>query len=103
MDASTQTDERVVYGARCVWWDGIEKVGKITASNGASLPCCPHCRGMLFEIPTPTEWWASVEKHQKNGHPGYREFVEWLKGKCFPTIDAAKATYEAKPGRTVTL
>ena len=87
-------DDRIVYGFNCVWWDGIEKV----ASRGG-LPCCPHCGGMLMEMPTPKQWWDGVEIYEKNGHPGYRSFIEWLKGKCFPNRDAAKAAYEAKPGR----
>jgi hypothetical protein len=96
-------DLRIVYGARCTWWDGIEKVGHRGEPGPLGrLPCCPHCKGVLFEMPTPKEWWASVEKYQNAGHPGYRAFIEWLKGKCFPNFDAAKAAYEARPGRLVT-
>lgn len=93
-------DARVVYGANCAWWDGIEKIGRIETTilgKPASLPCCPHCRGMLFEMPSPKDWWASVEKYQADGHPGYRGFVEWLKGKHFRTYDEAQSAYDAKP------
>lgn len=104
-DTATRTDSRVVYGIRCVWWDGVEKVGKMPGTDGplGPLPCCPHCRGVLMQVDSPEKWWADVNTHQANGHPGYRAFMEWLKGKCFPTIQAAKAAYEAKPGRTVKL
>lgn len=98
-----QADDRVVYGARCTWWDGIEKVGSKGTGPLGSLPCCPHCRGMLFEMPTPKTWWDGVAKFEADGHTGYRSFVEWMKGKCFPDIRAAQIAYEAKPGRTVKL
>ena len=95
------SDDRIVYGMRCVWWDGIEKVGRTPPRGGISVPCCPHCGGVLYEMPSPKEWWAGVDKHQAAGHPGYRDFIEWLKGKCFPTVQAAKVAYGQKPGRAV--
>lgn len=101
MNMLATTDTRIVYGIRCVWWDGIEKVGKTPPERGISIPCCPHCGGVLMELRSLAEWWAGVEKYEADGHPGYRAFIEWLKGKCFPNRQAAKAAYEAKPGRTV--
>lgn len=95
-------DARIVYGARCTWWDGIEKVGSKGQGPGGGLPCCPHCKGMLFEMPSPVEWWAGVASFEAEGHRGYRSFIEWLKGKCFRgenRLDVAKAAYEAKSGR----
>jgi hypothetical protein len=98
------TDPRIVYGARCTWWDGIEKIGKSPSSTGEfALPCCPHCGSMLFEIPDPETWWSGARKSQAEGHAGYIAFIEWLKGKCFPDIKRAQAAYQAKPGRTVQL
>lgn len=91
-------DDRIVYGVRCFWWEGIENV-----SSRGGLPCCPHCKGMLFEMASPKEWWDGVEKFETSGHPGYRAFVEWSKGKHFANIAAAVAAYNAKPGRNVTL
>jgi len=29
-------DGRIVYGARCAWWDGIEKVGKTKPEMGVT-------------------------------------------------------------------
>lgn len=100
-------DTRIVYGANCAWWDGIEKIGRReSVINGmpASLPCCPFCQGMLFEMPSPKEWWASVEKYRRDtGDEGYRAFVEWLRGKHFESFDAARAVYndgaDKRPGR----
>jgi hypothetical protein len=90
---------------RCVWWDGIEMVGKMPGTEGrlGSLPCCPHCNSPLMQMDDPAQWWATVEKHEADGHAGYRAFIEWMKGKCFPTMSAAQAAYQAKPGRTVQL
>lgn len=99
-------DTRIVYGANCAWWDGIEKIGRIDTvimGKPAKLPCCPVCKGMLFEMPSPTEWWASVEKYERDGNPGYRSFTEWLRGKHFKTFEDARAAYNAsadkRPGR----
>lgn len=104
MRRTERTDTRVVYGMRCVWWDGIENVGKTpTDERGISIPCCPHCGGVLMELPSPADWWRGVEAHEANGHPGYRAFIEWQKGKCFPTMRAAQIVYETKPGRAVKL
>lgn len=72
-------DERIAYGARCSWWDSIDKVG---VRDG--LPCCPHCKGMLFEVPTEAAWFSGVDAYAKQpGNSGYRTFIEWGRGKCF--------------------
>ena len=91
------TEQLIVYGARCVWWDGIEKAGSILRTAGPEMPCCPHCRSPLYQQDEP-EWWAGVARYEADGHPGYREFVEWWRGKCFPTFAAAKRAYKASGG-----
>jgi hypothetical protein len=97
-------DDRIVYGIHCVWWDGIEKVGHTPPNrDGISIPCCPHCGSVLYELPSPKEWWDGVDKYEADGHPGYRDFISWLKGKCYPGRNAAKAAYEASGKRKVTL
>jgi hypothetical protein len=97
-------DTRIVYGINCVWWDGIEKVGATPPSpDGITIPCCPFCGSPLFELPSPKEWWDGVEKYERDGHPGYRDFISWLQGKCFPGRSAAKAAYEASGKRRVVL
>lgn len=85
-------DTRVVYGAQCTWWDDIDKVG-----NNGVLPCCPHCKGMLFQMESPGEWFRFVDEHERDGFPGYRAFIEWVRGKCFTEgWKAAKAAYERR-------
>lgn len=89
-------DTRIPYGASCTWWDSIDKVGTKESAGGHKLPCCPHCRGMLFEMSTPEEWFEGVDRYDASGHPGYRAMIEWARGKCFPGLTALKAAYDAR-------
>lgn len=75
-----------------MWWDSIDKAGSRDGTT-TGLPCCPRCGGVLFEVPNEKEWWAGVDQHQKNGNPGYRAFIEWLRGKCFADMETAKNEY----------
>lgn len=116
-------DTRIAYGARCLWWDSIDQVGKTppfrrgslqppatpggparyvnegTGPLSPGLPCCPHCKGLLLEVPDMDSWMSSVRKHDANGNPGYVVFVEWLRGRCFKTMLEAKAAYTADTGQ----
>lgn len=85
-------DDRVVYGASCVWWDYIASA--VADENG--LPCCPHCRGVLYEMPR-GEWEESIERYTKeSGDMNYPFLWAWLKGKCYRTLDAARFAYERR-------
>lgn len=90
-------DPRIVYGARCAWWDSIDKV----STTATGLPVCPHCASPLFEIGSEAEWWLGVQRHEEAGNPGYRAFVVWLRGKCFPGLEAAAAAYQARTRATI--
>lgn len=85
-------DNRIAYGARCTWWDGIRKVGK----HPSGLPCCPHCRGMLFEMENESQWFAGADRYEADGHPGYRAMIEWARGRCFRNMAEIKAAYEQR-------
>lgn len=88
--SGTGTDTRIVYGARCVWWDSIDKA----SSNDVGLPCCPHCRGVLFQVESAVVWWTNIDTYaEAMGDPLYRAFMEWLRGKCFTSIDHARLEY----------
>lgn len=101
-------DPRIVYGAGCSWWESISKIAtksvKIAGDDEAmELPCCPHCKGVLFEVASEEVWWANVAAHiERSGETFYREFIEWVRGKCFPSTrqgsgaDAARAAFEAE-------
>lgn len=84
-------DTRIVYGARCTWWDSIDKIGKLPGG----LPCCPHCNSPLFEMESETEWFDSVDRYAQT-HPGYREKIEWGRGKCFVGLGGLDRAYEAR-------
>lgn len=99
-------DTRVAYGAMCTWWGSIHDVGHRKVGplvvNGTlipdpgALPCCPHCGGMLFETPE-EDFIAAAQSYQNEGHPGYVDFVRWLKGRgCFTTIIEAQRAYAAR-------
>lgn len=92
MTSEKEADQRIVYGARCTWWDSIDKIGHKGSEGGHSLPCCPHCGSMLFEMPNEQRWWRSVDNMELE-RPGYRKLVEWARGKCFPDFDTMKRAY----------
>lgn len=88
-------DTRVVWGVRCTWWDSIAKVG----TNPIGLPCCPRCGSVLMERPDEEGWWRDVDNYARTaGDAGYRALIEWMRGKCFPDMDAARSAYEAAGG-----
>lgn len=86
MSEDEPQDQYVAYGASCTWWDNKSEVG-----DNEGLPCCPECDGTLYEREH-TEWYANIDNHE-NTHQGYAAFMEWLKGKCFVTLDIAKEAY----------
>lgn len=84
-------DKRFVYGARCCWFGSITEVGH----TDGGLPCCPHCRSVLYEMPDETTWWDGVDRYEASGHPGYRAMVEWMRGKHFRSPIEAATAYAA--------
>lgn len=88
--AFSTTDPRIVYGARCVWWDSISKAGL----NRSRLPCCPHCGSVLFEVESELVWWTNVDAYaEREGDADYRAFMEWLRGKCFASLAQARLEF----------
>ena len=49
-----------------------------------------------MEVDSEAEWFQGVDQHG-NTNPGYRQMIEWLRGKCFKDYEQAKLAYEAKP------
>jgi hypothetical protein len=88
-------DERVAYGAQCTWWDTLDK-----AVDHEGLPACPRCRGVLFEWPSVNTFMETARRNEF-AVPGYGGFALWLRGKCYPDIAAAAATYRASTGIAV--
>lgn len=97
---------KVVYGARCTWWDTADKAGEKASSPSnpfpvdltktdrvRGLPCCPHCSGVLYEADDEAKWWEMARQYERDNHSGHVEFIKWARGKCFPTFDVARQAY----------
>lgn len=95
-------DPRIAVGARCTWWG---PVGFVKVDRG--LPVCPECLGVLYEYSNEQMFWAAVDLFEAGGpgvarpHPGYREFTEWVRRRCFPSTIQAALIYEAQTGKKV--
>jgi|ERR1700754_794865 len=80
---------KVVYGVGCTWWDTIDKVG-----NRGSLPCCPHCNSVLYEMESEEEWWKQAKEYEKNAKlTDYVDMMTWARGRCFMNFTMLKAAY----------
>jgi len=102
VNRSETSDTRIVYGFFCSWWGGIEEAGQ-HHSKTSNLPGCPVCGNGLMQVDDAKTWWDGVDEKEKT-IPGYKDFISWLKGKCYYGADgagfrAALAVYNAKPGR----
>jgi uncharacterized protein YbaR (Trm112 family) len=80
----------------CAWWGPIQDVGVLTDYGDLHLPCCPKCRGTLYEVESEAQWLSLSQEYEDRGHPGWLAFIQWLKGKCYPTYDHAWAVYQAE-------
>lgn len=73
-------DERIVYGFRCTWWDSISQAVPRGGEAGG-LPVCPYCGSPLLESPSLEVWLDGARAHEVDGHPGYVDFLLWLRGR----------------------
>lgn len=117
-------DKRFCYGANCTWFGPITDVGSTEYKvkdqaerfpgliGDTSLPCCPCCHGMLFELEQESHFWAGVHAFEagtykkpeelaaRSGparpHPGYRAMWEWQRQQktCFTTVEILAMTYK---------
>jgi hypothetical protein len=85
-------DQRIIYGACCVWWDSIDKV----ASGEGGLPVCPFCKRPLMEVENEEVWFKGVRAYEADNHPGYYDYIVWLRGKCYPTNEIAWKAYQVE-------
>jgi hypothetical protein len=92
---TTPGDGRFCYGATCTWFGSIHET-KGTKGPVASIPICPCCRGVLFEMPDEGEWWTGVDQYEREApYPGYRAMLEWQRSqkKCFQGIENLVRAY----------
>jgi hypothetical protein len=90
------SDPRFVYGASCTWWDSIDKVGKLTRTvlgREASVPCCPNCSSVLYEVADESHMMQGLDDYDAK-HPGYKAMFLWARGKCFRDWTELRAAYE---------
>lgn len=100
----SSSDRRVVCGVNCTWWGIIQEVAPIPnmrGSRGKPLPGCPHCHGVLFQFNDMDEWMRKAREFESKDHPGYVEFIQWLRGHCFPSMTIALVEYRLKTGKSV--
>lgn len=71
-DKKRDEDTRFVYGATCTWFGSIHEVSATdkhpryaNEHQAHSLPCCPICGGMLFEMESASIWWDGVDGFEK--------------------------------------
>lgn len=91
-------DKRIAYGARCTWWGSIYEIGTVQGAGGRSLPCCPRCRGPLFEVPSALEWFRQVKAHDREYCQNYEKFIAWVRGRCYRWLDDAVRDWRAETG-----
>lgn len=92
-------DKRVVCGAKCTWWDSIDKVKKDKQSG---LPVCPYCGNVLFEVSSIEKWNEAVDRYvQSTGFTDYSAYTEWNRGRqCCKTFDENIEQFIKETGKT---
>lgn len=86
-------DTRIVYANGCTWWDSIDKVSTV---GPLKIPCCPHCKSVLFEVPSLEIWNEGVDSYTRSADPNYRKFMDWLRGKCFKDHETAREKFNSE-------
>jgi hypothetical protein len=76
-------DNRIVYGATCLWWDSIDKVINNPIPPRHKLPCCPFCGGVLLEVKDEEEWERQLQAIALiTFDKTYRDFMYSRRGLC---------------------
>lgn len=81
----TPADTRLCCGATCTWFGSIHET-KATPGPHGGIPCCPYCKGVLFEMQDESAWWEGVDRYEReHPFPGYRAMWEWQRTqkRCF--------------------
>lgn len=105
------------YSAMCSWHGPISAVGKTKPTpprtafvgktpidvGGVSLPCCPFCGSMLFQVNSELEWQTGAKNHEALGHTHYVSFLDWTRtqSRCWPSLRVAALDFEKETGKKV--
>ena len=86
-------DNLIVYGFNCTWWDDISMVDTLLSKDDSpgGIPCCPYCKGVLFQIDE-KDWFKGIHKHTQE-NPLYANITSWSRGKCFKTPEEVAVAY----------
>lgn len=84
---------KIVHGIKnCFWWDFKENA----AIDDNGIPVCPRCGSVLFEHDY-DNWIKELRDHDRK-NPGYFDFMTWMRGWCFPTMELAVSAYNHLKG-----
>lgn len=100
---------RMVQGLNCTWLGDMAEAG----GDPNGQPLCPYCNSPLLTAMDMATIVLGVKAYELGAydsvnppprpHPGYVAFFDWMhkSGKCYPSIVAAAAEYEAQTGNKV--
>jgi hypothetical protein len=83
----------MVYSAHCTWCAPISKASKLESG----IPCCPHCKSVLFQMER-ADWDKGVVGFiASNGDHAYPSYLEWVAttDRCYRTYKEARAAFNA--------
>ena len=84
-----EKEQEIAHGKGCTWWDAADKARTKETAMEANTPCCPHCKGLVANT-TLNRWNKIIEMHANiTGNRRYKEFMAWIRGRCFATYNAA--------------
>lgn len=103
MNQNGKPETRVVYGEKCTWWGPVQDA----ALTEDYIPICPECKGTLLQVDSEEDFFIAIHNYQ-NGfgpgrkrlrkHPGYVDFMRWLKRRCFMSAFLAAKVYFNETG-----
>lgn len=101
--APRPVERRYVFGAFCSFHGPIQEAGRLPTRNSLTLPCCPSCGKILYELESKEDWDRLVLNHaEKKKDPNYPAFMEWFGAQrpCRPMnnqkdFDGLRAEFDA--------
>lgn len=91
---SRQPGPQIAFGVACTWWDDLAKVGRLPGPKG--IPCCPFRSGLAYQTDA-AKWEAYAHQQQLAAPDDALGLIAFMRGKCFPSREAALAAYVKEP------